>query len=224
MVMLPEWLSITPATTSKYNEIRETMRVMGTHTVCAEAHCPNTSECWSAGTATFMILGDVCTRGCRFCTVGKGASGTKVDEREPGKLARVIRKWGLKYAVLTSVCRDDLPDGGARHFAECISEIRKTVPETIIEILIPDFKGDSASLKTVVDAHPDVIAHNIETVARLSPAVRDRRASYRQSLDVLKGSKILDKSIYTKSAMMLGMGESEQEILSFFRGPEEGRN
>ena len=214
--MLPDWLSITPATTEKYNEIRETMRSFGMHTVCAEAHCPNTSECWSAGTATFMILGDVCTRGCRFCTVGKGAIGAKVDEREPAKLARVIQKWGLKYAVITSVCRDDLPDGGARHFADCISEIRKKVPETLIEVLIPDFRGDSSALKTVVDAHPDVIGHNIETVARLGPSVRDRRASYRQSLDVLKGSKILDKSIYTKSALMLGMGESEQEVLSSF--------
>ncbi len=214
--MLPDWLSITPATTEKYNEIRETMRSFGMHTVCAEAHCPNTSECWSAGTATFMILGDVCTRGCRFCTVGKGTAGTNVDGREPAKLARVIQKWGLKYAVITSVCRDDLPDGGARHFADCISEIRKLVPGTLIEVLIPDFRGDGAALKTVVDAHPDVIGHNIETVARLSPSVRDRRADYRMSLDVLKGCKILDKSIYTKSALMLGMGESEQEVLSSF--------
>ena len=130
--MLPEWLSITPATTERYNEIKETMRSLGMNTVCTEAHCPNTSECWSAGTATFMILGDVCTRGCRFCAIRKGAKGAEVDKNEPAKLAKVIAKWKLKYAVITSVCRDDLPDGGADHFAECISQIKKANPEKCV--------------------------------------------------------------------------------------------
>ena len=162
--MLPEWLSIKPATTERYEEIRGTMRSLGINTVCAEAHCPNTAECWSAGTATFMVLGDVCTRGCRFCVVRKGTKGNEVDGDEPSKLAKVIGKWGLKYAVLTSVCRDDLPDQGAGHFAACISAIKKSNPETLVEVLIPDFSGERALLKKVVDARPDVIGHNIETV------------------------------------------------------------
>lgn len=214
--MLPEWLSITPATTERYNEIKETMRSLGMNTVCTEAHCPNTSECWSAGTATFMILGDVCTRGCRFCAIRKGAKGAEVDKNEPAKLAKVIAKWKLKYAVITSVCRDDLPDGGADHFAECISQIKKANPETLVEVLIPDFCGDRNLLKKVVDAHPDVIGHNIETVERLSRGVRDARANYFQSLNVLKECKSLDSGTYTKSAIMLGMGETDREIISSF--------
>jgi lipoic acid synthetase len=212
--MLPEWLTIKPATTEKYNEIKQTMLALGIHTVCIEAHCPNMAECWSSGTATFMILGDLCTRGCRFCSVRKSATGTAIDKQEPEKLALIAKEWGLNYVVLTSVCRDDLNDQGSAHFAACIKEIKKVNPRIIVEVLIPDFKGDLACLQRIVKAYPDVIGHNVETVERLTPVIRDRRASYAQSLNVLRISKLLDKNIYTKSAMMLGVGETEQEILT----------
>lgn len=211
--MLPDWLEIKPANTERYGEIKQAINSLGLHTVCVEAHCPNIAECWSAGTATFMILGDLCTRGCRFCAVSKSAIGAKTDMLEPKKLAEVIKKWGLEYVVLTSVCRDDLPDQGAGHFAACVREIKKLNPDTLVEVLIPDFRGDTSCLQQVVDAKPDVIGHNVETVERLNPVIRDRRASYSQSLRVLQTSKQLDKRIYTKSAMMLGIGETEEEIL-----------
>jgi lipoyl synthase len=215
--MLPEWLSIKPATTDKYGEIKQTMSSLGINTVCTEAHCPNAAECWSKGTATFMILGDVCTRGCRFCSIGKSAKGNEVDSSEPLKLARIVGEWRLRYVVLTSVCRDDLPDQGAEHFASCISEIKKANPKVLVEVLIPDFSGEVSLLKKITDAHPEVIGHNIETVGRLAPSVRDRRANYVQSLNVLENSKMLDKGIYTKSAIMLGMGETEREVISSFK-------
>ncbi|MDE1860797.1 MAG: lipoyl synthase [Candidatus Micrarchaeota archaeon] len=215
--MLPEWLSIKPASTAKYGEIKDTIVANGLHTVCVEAHCPNITECWSGGTATFMVLGDLCTRGCTFCAVSKRAKGAGVDKEEPAKLADVIKKWALDYVVVTSVCRDDLPDQGAGHFAECIRAIKSQSPGTTIEVLIPDFRDDRSCLEAIAGAHPDVIGHNIETVERLSPSVRDRRADYRQSLKVLSEIKSIDSSIYTKSAMMLGMGESDGEIVTALR-------
>ncbi|HUC38867.1 MAG TPA: lipoyl synthase [Candidatus Acidoferrum sp.] len=211
--MKPEWLSIRPASTEKYNSIKSRIKEMGLHTVCTEAHCPNITECWSSGTATFMVLGDVCTRGCHFCAVNKGRSGISVDSVEPKKLAQLIKEWKLDYAVITSVCRDDLEDQGASHFANCILEIKKEAPQTLVEVLIPDFRGDVEALKRIVDAKPDVIGHNIETVRRLSPEIRDKRATYETSLSVLRNAKALDKRIYTKSSMMLGIGETDEEIL-----------
>ncbi len=215
--MLPDWLTIEPANTEKYGEIKDTISRLGLHTVCVEAHCPNITECWSAGTATFMVLGELCTRGCRFCAVHKSAIGQETDKLEPVKLAQVIKKWGLDYVVLTSVCRDDLPDQGAGHFAACVREIKRVCPDTLVELLIPDFGGDASRLQQIVDSRPDVIGHNIETVERLSPSIRDRRADYRQSLRVLETVKQLDRRIYTKSAMMLGVGETEEEILASLR-------
>jgi lipoyl synthase len=217
MSMLPEWLSITPATTERYAEIKNKMSSRGMHTVCTEAHCPNTSECWSKGTATFLVLGEVCTRGCRFCSTVKGAKGREVDADEPKKLAAIVGELGLRYVVVTSVCRDDLPDQGAGHFASCISEIKRTCPDVLVEVLIPDFGADAGLLGKIVDAHPDVIGHNIETVERLSSSTRDGRASYLRSLKVLEISKTLDSKIYTKSAIMLGMGEDEKDIISSFK-------
>lgn len=211
--LLPEWLSIKPASTKKYDGIKNTVKSLGLHTVCAEAHCPNVSECWSGGTATFMVLGELCTRGCTFCAVHKSAKGAAVDLGEPGKLAIAIKEWGLSYVVVTSVARDDLSDQGSMHFANCISEIKKVNSGTLVEVLIPDFQGRSEFLRNIVDAHPDVIGHNIETVERLTAHVRDRRASYAQSLAVLKKSKELDGTIYTKSAMMLGIGETDEEVV-----------
>ncbi len=209
--MLPEWLTIRPASTEKYNSIKQTVSGLGLHTVCTEAHCPNITECWSGGTATFMVLGDKCTRGCRFCAVQKMAKGAEIDQMEPEKLARVVREWKLNYVVITSVCRDELQDQGSSHFARCVREIKKETPSTLVEVLIPDFRGDKACLMNIVNARPDVIGHNLETVRRLTPAVRDRRAGYEQSLQVLKISKELGQR-YTKSAMMLGIGESEEEV------------
>lgn len=212
--MLPEWLSIKPASTEKYNDIKKQITDLGLHTVCVEAHCPNITECWSGGTATFMVLGDTCTRGCRFCAVPKRAKGIEVDKIEPQKLAKVIKQWGLDYVVITSVCRDELPDQGSMHFAECIREIKRMSPDTIVEVLIPDFRGDTTCLKNIVDAQPDVVGHNIETVEGLSDKIRDRRAQYLQSLAVLAHVKKLDSKVYTKSAMMLGIGESKEEVIN----------
>ena len=211
--MLPEWLSIKPAHASKYSSIKSSINYLGLNTVCVEAHCPNMSECWGGGTATFMVLGDLCTRGCTFCAVSKSAKGLKIDEKEPEKLAAIVREWKLNYIVLTSVCRDDLADQGSSHFAKCVSSIKEANPNTFVEVLIPDFRNDSECLSNIVKSHPDVIGHNLETVERLSPYVRDRRATYSQSLSVLKAFKDMDKSIYTKSAIMLGLGETEDEVM-----------
>lgn len=209
----PEWLTIKPASGEKYGTVKSMLSCTGLGTVCTGAHCPNASECWSDGTATFMILGDICTRGCKFCAVPKNAKGSVVDATEPSKLAKAIHELGLKYAVITSVCRDDLEDQGSCHFVSCIKEIKRLNPGTAVELLIPDFHGSADCLKLIVDAKPDVIGHNIETVARLSPQIRDRRASHALSLEVLGKIKELDGSMLTKSAIMLGLGEEESEVI-----------
>lgn len=213
----PDWLTIRPASTEKYSGIKHTIESLGLHTVCTEARCPNTAECWSSGTATFLILGGACTRGCRFCSVPKRAHGDTVDAAEPAKLARVISEWRLPYAVLTSVCRDDLPDQGSNHFAECIRTIKQSNPKTVVEVLIPDFRCDENALRRIIGAGPDVIGHNVETVESLSSKLRDARASYSLSLRTLKKIKALAPQIYTKSAFMLGLGESERDILQTMR-------
>ena len=212
--MLPEWLSIKPASTEKYQKIRQMVTERKLHTVCTEARCPNLSECWSAGTATFMVLGSLCTRGCRFCAVSKSAKGEQPNPDEPYLLAKTVKEWNLEYVVITSVCRDDLADQGSGHFAECIKAIKKESPDTIVEVLIPDFTGNVAHLMKIIHAKPDVIGHNIETVKRLNPIIRDKRASYSQSLEILRTSKSIDPKIYTKSAIMLGIGETNAEVLS----------
>ena len=158
----PDWLKIRPPVGGKFDAIGKRLQELGLHTVCQGAHCPNMSECWSAGTATFMVLGEVCTRGCRFCAVSKGARGQELDAEEPRRLARAAQEFGLKYVVITSVDRDDLPDGGAAHFAECVREVKRSVPGALVEVLIPDFGGSEAALRTVVEARPDLVAHNIE--------------------------------------------------------------
>lgn len=211
--MLPEWLTVKAGTNGKYNEVKSRISELGLHSVCTEAHCPNINECWNSGTATFMVLGSLCTRGCRFCAVSKMARGEGIDEDEPEKLAQLVKEWKLDYVVVTSVCRDDLEDQGSSHFSQCVKEIRKENPKTLIELLIPDFRGDARCLTEIVKAKPDVIGHNIETVERLTPSVRDRRASYSQSLDVLGNIKKIDPSVYSKSAMMLGIGETHDEVV-----------
>ncbi len=210
----PDWLSISPKAGTDFTKIKSALRKRGLVTVCEEAHCPNMAECWhNEGTATFMVLGDVCTRGCRFCAIKTAMKGRPVNPHEPHMLAEAISEMGLSYAVLTSVDRDDLPDGGAAHFASCIKEIKTQSPQTYVEVLIGDFAGNHEDLQKIIDANPDVIAHNIEVVERLQRKVRDFRANYKQSLDVLAYVKQVSPHIYTKSALMLGLGETEEEVL-----------
>jgi lipoic acid synthetase len=216
-LLKPDWLKIRPPAGHNYIQIKETLRKHRLHTVCEEAHCPNVHECWGGGTATLMLMGDVCTRGCRFCAVSSGHPNGYLDPLEPWKVAQVLSEWGLDYVVLTSVARDDLPDGGAEHFAKTIRTIKQKTPQMLVEVLIPDFRGDIEALKKVVDAQPDVIDHNIETVERLTPKVRDRRATYRQSLTVLENVKKLDPTRYTKSSLMVGLGETDDEISQTMR-------
>ncbi len=216
-LLKPDWLKIRPPAGHNYIQIKETLRKHRLHTVCEEAHCPNVHECWGGGTATLMLMGDVCTRGCRFCAVASGHPNGYLDPLEPWKVAQVLSEWDLDYVVLTSVARDDLPDGGAEHFARTIRAIKEKTPQMLVEVLIPDFRGDIEALKKVVDAQPDVIDHNIETVERLTPKVRDRRATYCQSLTVLENVKKLDPTRYTKSSIMVGLGETEEEILQTMR-------
>ncbi|GIW22696.1 MAG: hypothetical protein KatS3mg068_1703 [Candidatus Sericytochromatia bacterium] len=186
----PEWLKIRPPAGENYKRIKSLLRELNLYTVCEEAHCPNVHECWGGGTATFMLMGDTCTRGCRFCAVKTGNPKGFLDKDEPIKISSSIEKLHLDYVVLTSVDRDDLPDGGASHFAQTIKEIKKRDSKVIVEVLIPDFKGNTSCIDKIIEAKPDVIAHNIETVERLTPKVRDKRATYIQSLNVLKRVKI----------------------------------
>ncbi|MBI2559028.1 lipoyl synthase [Candidatus Woesearchaeota archaeon] len=210
----PQWLKIKLTTNEEFSNIKSALKKHSLHTVCESAHCPNISECWNGGTATFMLMGDTCTRGCKFCAVKTGNPMKQLDLDEPKKLAKALAELKLfDYAVLTSVNRDDLSDGGASHFAECIMEIKKAYPEIIVEVLIPDFKGDIEALKKIADAKPEVIAHNIETVERLQRKVRDARANYKQSLSVLDNVKKLNPRIYTKSSVMVGLGETDEEIV-----------
>ncbi|MFH1590615.1 MAG: lipoyl synthase [archaeon] len=210
----PAWLTIRPQSTPDFSKIRHALRSRGLVTVCEEAHCPNMAECWAhEGTATFMVMGDTCTRGCKFCAISTAMKGQPLDQDEPDKIAEAVAEIGLDYVVLTSVDRDDLADGGAAHFAACIDAILTKHPKTHIEVLIPDFQGEVGPLKRIVEACPDVIGHNIETVRSLQHEVRDPRAGYEQSLKVLADVKTLDHTIYTKSSIMLGLGETEAEVI-----------
>jgi lipoic acid synthetase len=206
----PDWLKRRLPTGETFNEMRELIEAGKLRTVCQEAKCPNIWECYSHRTATFLILGERCTRNCRFCSVAPGLP-EPLDPDEPGRVAEAVERMGLKYAVVTSVTRDDLPDGGAAHFAATIREIRRRVPGTEIEVLIPDFQGDRAALETVLHARPDVLNHNIETVPRLYSRVRPQ-ADYRRSLDLLRRADEFAPLIPTKSGLMLGLGERPEEI------------
>jgi lipoic acid synthetase len=210
---LPDWFRVRYKENGNSAKVSELLKKHRLHTVCQSAHCPNCSVCWGQGTASFMILGEFCTRACRFCAVKTMADPPMPDADEPEHLAQAVQELGLRYVVVTSVTRDDLPDGGAGHFAECVRKIRSESPETIIELLIPDLVANPNLIKTVTDSRPDVISHNIETVERITPLVRDRRASFKQSLATLKlVSMLSDGNIIAKSGLMLGFGEREEEV------------
>lgn len=191
--------------------VQQTVRSLGLTTVCQESRCPNQAECWSGGTATFMVMGDTCTRGCKFCHVTTAPNGQPLDPDEPRKLAQAVEEWDLDYVVVTSVDRDDLPDQGAGHFAACIRALKSR--GVLVEVLIPDFRGNQEHLQQVIDAGPDVIAHNLETVPRLTPGIRDPRATYHQSLQLLAAIKQRSPGIITKTSLILGFGEQDQEVL-----------
>lgn len=207
----PEWIKIKLTAGDNYQEIKTMMRSKTLHTVCEEARCPNIYECWANRTATFMILGDICTRACRFCAVNTGMP-TELDLQEPERVAEAAKQMNLAHCVVTSVARDDLKDGGASIFAETIKAIRRTLPLCSVEVLIPDFMGNKESLKIVMDAKPDILNHNIETVARLSDQVR-AKAKYERSLELLQRAKEMQPAIPTKSSIMLGLGEEWDEII-----------
>jgi lipoyl synthase len=211
----PSWLKIRVKNGSALAETEKLLRDLSLHTVCEEATCPNRMECFSSKTATFMILGEVCTRNCTFCDVASGTVFTP-DPEEPEHVAEAVRKLGLKHAVITSVTRDDLPDGGASRFADVIEAVRKTSPGTTIEVLIPDFLGNAGALRKVIDAAPEIINHNVETVPSLYPEVRPQ-ADYRRSLQLLKRVKEAKPSMITKSGIMLGLGEKEAEVLDVMK-------
>ena len=212
----PKWLRIKSQNSSKFRELKEIVSHKKLHTVCEEAMCPNIQECWSHGTATFMLLGSVCTRACKFCAVDTGNPKGQIDAKEPEKVANSIAQMNLKYAVLTSVNRDDLEDGGAMHFAQTVVSIKKEAPGVIIEALVPDFLGKRESIETLLDSNVEVFAQNLETVKRLTHQVRDHRAGYEQTLEVLAYAKKYSPKTISKTSLMLGLGESEDELLESF--------
>ncbi|HYA10776.1 MAG TPA: lipoyl synthase [Thermoplasmata archaeon] len=210
---LPPWIRVRPPQGTAYPEVRGLLSELHLGTVCREARCPNLPECWSAGAATLMLLGTECTRRCDFCSVTTRWPRGVVDRSEPRRVAEAVRRWGLRYVVLTQVCRDDLDDGGADLLADTVREIRSVSPATRVELLIGDLGGSAEALRLVVEAEPDVLAHNLETTRELSGEVRDRRAGYDRSLGVLRGARELgSRSLVTKSSIMLGLGETAPSL------------
>lgn len=207
----PDWLKVRIPSGEGFAAVSSSLRSRGLHTVCEEAKCPNKAECWGSRTATFMILGDVCTRNCEFCAVKTGKAGAPMDEEEPGKLAQAVSELKLSYVVLTSVDRDDLPDGGAAHIAATIRAIKGLRPGTRVEVLVPDFHGDPAAIQTVLHARPEVFNHNVETVRRLQATVRPH-AGYETSLSVLATAAHLAPDLPVKSGLMVGLGETDEEV------------
>jgi lipoic acid synthetase len=212
---LPEWFKVKAPGGEAYAAIKQALRERGLSTVCEEARCPNLAECWGGGpkgvgTATLMVMGGTCTRGCRFCSVPTGKPGA-LDPEEPRKASETVALMGVRYVVITSVDRDDLADGGAAHFASVIRQVKADSPDVLVEVLTPDFQGDEDALAAILQAGPDVVAHNVETVRRLTPLVRDRRAGYDQTLGVLRAYKRLGAR-HTKTSIMVGLGETEAEV------------
>ncbi|MEN7341711.1 MAG: lipoyl synthase [Pseudomonadota bacterium] len=210
----PPWLRAKMPAGAKFSEVRQTVREGRLSTVCEESMCPNIGECWNAGTATIMVMGSVCTRACQFCAVDTGNPKGWLDHEEPRNTARAVEMMGLKYIVLTSVDRDDLPDGGASHYAACVREIKALTPETAVEALTPDFNGVEEHVALLLDSGLEVFAQNVETVERLTHPVRDPRAGYRQTLNVLEFAKRYRPDVLTKTSLMLGLGETDDEIFA----------
>lgn len=217
----PNWLKVKVPQGERFNWIRNQTRSLKLHTVCEEARCPNIGECWEGGTATFMLMGDTCTRGCRFCSVKTARNPGPLAASEPAHVAETIRGMGLDYVVLTSVNRDDLPDQGAGHIAETIRRTQLANPDLLIEVLIPDFQGVGREIDKVIQANPAVLAHNVETVERLTSVVRDPRATFAQSIRVLAHMKSSAPGLRTKSSLMLGVGETQAEVLEAMRSLRE---
>ncbi len=211
----PAWLKVKAPGGPNYLALKHMMRDLELHTVCEEAHCPNIGECWEHRAATFMILGDVCTRNCAYCAVAHGTP-QPLDSNEPQRLAAAVAQMGLKHVVITSVDRDDLPNGGAEVFAACIAEIRRLLPETSVEVLIPDFKGNPAALRLIVDANPDILNHNLETIARLYRIARPG-GRYSRALELLERAKEMQPELLTKSGLICGLGEDWDELLTAMR-------
>jgi len=208
----PPWLRARVAGGAKYQQVKQNVDRHRLSTVCEEAHCPNIGECWNNGTATIMVLGSVCTRACRFCAVDTGNPKGWLDRDEPENTAASVELMGLRYVVLTSVDRDDLEDGGAGHYADCIRAIKRRAPQVAVEALTPDFRGDTRAVETVIDAGLEVFAQNVETVRRLTHPVRDPRAGYEQTLNVLAHAKRYKPEVLTKTSLILGLGETDAEI------------
>ncbi|CAN8063995.1 unnamed protein product [Agarophyton chilense] len=217
----PPWLNVRPPgdhhAHAEYQRLRKSLRGLKLSTVCEEARCPNIAECWGGGTATIMLMGDTCTRGCRFCNIKTARAPPPLDPHEPHNVAAAVAKWGLKYIVLTSVDRDDIPDGGSSHIARTVQCLKQHQPDLLVETLSPDFGGHQRYVDTVVTSGLDVFAHNVETVERLQSVVRDRRAGYEQSLNVLRRAKSVRPHVVTKTSLMLGVGESESEVRQTMR-------
>jgi lipoic acid synthetase len=213
----PSWIKMRAPAGERYMELKGMLADLKLATVCQSAACPNIGECWGGGTATIMLMGDVCTRGCRFCNVKTGNPKGVLDPDEPRKVSYAISQMDLDYIVLTSVDRDDLPDEGSSHFAKTVRMLKDSSPGLLVEVLTPDFRGNEEYIGAIVDAEPDVFAHNVETVERLTPGVRDRRAGYAQSLRVLEYVKERDASRFTKTSLMLGLGETDEEVRQTLR-------
>lgn len=215
---LPGWIRTQPPHGERYPEVRSLLQELRLGTVCREARCPNLAECWSEGAATLMLLGTECTRRCTFCAVTTRWPKGAVDPTEPERVGEAVARWGLRYVVLTQVCRDDLADGGAGALAATVGAIRARSPTTLVELLAGDLGGEAASLRTLLEARPDVLAHNLETVPRLSDEVRDHRASYRRSLDLLARARAEGpRDLVTKSSLMVGLGERDDELETAFQ-------
>ncbi|UCJ16819.1 lipoyl synthase [Pseudomonas sp. MM211] len=208
----PNWLRVKAPTGSRFEAVKRNVSEHRLSTVCQESHCPNMGECWSNGTATIMLMGSVCTRACRFCAVDTGNPNGWLDKEEPQNTAKSVELMALRYIVLTSVDRDDLPDGGAAHYAACVQAIKANTPQVVVEALTPDFDGDLPSIERVVDSGLEVFAQNVETVERLTREVRDPRAGYRKTLDVLAHAKRHRPDVLTKTSLMLGLGETDDEV------------
>ena len=221
MLRKPPWIKLRLPSSGEYSRVRAILRKYKLNTVCEDSLCPNLAECWGSGTFTLMILGRICTRACKFCAIKTGNPGGVVDRDEPRRVAEAVKELGMEYVVITSVTRDDLPDGGASIYAETIRRIKSSTPNVKVEVLIPDLNNDADALSQIVREKPDVIGHNIETVKRLTKIVRDPRAGYEKSLKTLKIVKELAPEIYTKSSIMLGLGETEEEVVAAMRDLRE---